>query len=82
MQLNRIVTVNTIAEYFRTDCNILGDKIRKKKLNRRGGRGLAEAWMPGGELLKEPEPCVNCRAIVEEEDEEVVLLLLFSHLKN
>ena len=25
------MTVNTFAEYFRTDCNILGDKIKKKK---------------------------------------------------
>jgi len=31
-----IVTVNTIAEYLRTDCNILGDKIKKYILILRG----------------------------------------------
>ena len=40
------------------------------QLNRRGGRGLAEAWIPEGELLKGPEPDVNCHAIVEDEEEE------------
>jgi len=67
LQLKRIATVNTIAECLRTDCNILGDKIFKK-LNRRGRRGLAEALIPGGELLKGPEPYVNCRAIIKEEE--------------
>jgi hypothetical protein len=33
------------------------------QLNRRGWRRLAEARIPGGELLKGPEPDVNRRAI-------------------
>jgi len=49
MQLT--VTVNTIAECLRTDCNILGDKIKKKNLARAaiefvGGASVRLAGLP------------------------------------
>jgi len=39
VQLNGIATVYTIVECLRTDCNILGDKVKKTDDRRREGAG-------------------------------------------